>query len=309
MTIRSGGGPNQRASFVPATLQDYGNHLSLFVVFDKKAGWIRITDSVVGEMELFDDVGMSSAPAPYGHHIANRESFKDTINSPTVAVRRIRHSIELYAANKWGPPITKCNLPFEPGVSSTPSQVFFITRGKQTQLVPCPLPSNHSSTPPLWTVHWKSSPTHVSGRIYNPEVVDDDMLPFIQIVAFGEGGIEVQEVPISLLTQGKGKGKGRIPEPLWAHEDLGGPVGFLCTGGHWDEFGQMRSADQLSRSSSTSDVSTNSSSTCGSEEMMAKLKKQEGMYGWWCKDFQDWRVFWIGGSTASADDADEGSPT
>ena len=298
MTIRGGSGHNQRASYIPSTLQDYGNHLSLFVVFDKKAGWIRITDSVVGEMELFDDGGLSSS---YGHH-GSRDSFKDTINSPTIAVRRIRHSIEVYAANKWGPPITKCNLPFEPGVSPTPSQVFFITRGKQTQLVPCPLPSNYSSTPPLWTVHWKSPPTHVSGRIYNPEVDGDDMLPFIQIVAFGEGGIEVQEVPISLLMQGMGKGKGRSPEPLWAHEDLGGPVGFLCKGGHWDEFVQTC---QLSRSSSTSDVSTTSS---GTEEMMAKQKKQEGVYGWWCKDFQDWRIFWIGGAVSTDEaDADEDS--
>lgn len=344
MTIRNGSHNNPRASYIPSTLpQDYGNHLSLFVVFDKKAGCIRIADSVVGEMELFDDGGLSlsassstfssSSSSPGTHHsTSGRDST--VINSPTIAVRRIRHSIEMYAANKWGPPITKLNLPFEPGVSTTPSQVLFITRGKQTHLVPCPLPSNYASTPPLWTAHWKSPPTHVSGRVYNPElfpVMDDDdnddeyyngerkgrrkrMLPFIQIVAFGEGGIEIQEVPISLLilTQGKGKEKGKArappPDSSRTHEDLGGPVGFLCNGGRWDDYVHRQPATSSSssssssldhsRSSSTSDISSSGASngTCESEEMLAKLKKQEGVYGWWCKDLQDWRVFWIGGT-------------
>jgi len=346
MTIRNGSHNNPRASYIPSTLpQDYGNHLSLFVVFDKKAGWIRIADSVVGEMELFDDGGLSLSASSSTSTSTPSSSGRDStvINSPTLAVRRIRHSIEMYAANKWGPPITKLNLPFEPGVSPTPSQVLFITRGKQTHLVPCPLPSNYASSPPLWMAHWKSPPTHVSGRVYNPElfpVADDDdddddeyydeydgerkggrrkgMLPFIQIVAFGEGGIEVQEVPISLLimTQGKGKEKGKArvpPDSLRTHEDLGGPVGFLCKGGRWDDYVQRQSAtsssQDVSRSSSTSDVSTSGAShgTCESEEILTKLKKQEGVYGWWCKDLQDWRVFWIGGTASFADgELDEG---
>ncbi|KAK2465976.1 hypothetical protein APHAL10511_001617 [Amanita phalloides] len=307
MTIRTGSNNNQRSSYVPSTLQDYGNHHSLFVAFDKKATWIRIADSAVGEMALFDD-GLSSStaqfglPASYAHHAVGRDSHKESINSPTGAVRRIRHSIEAYAANKWGASIIKCDLPFEPGVSPTPSQVLFITRGRQTQVVPCPLPANYASVPPLWTVFWKSSPTHVLGRIYNPATDDDDRLPFLQIVAFGEGGIEVQEVPISLLGQGTGKGKGRTLEPSQAHEDLGGPVGFLCKGGHWDDFVESSAGEQLSRHSSTSDLSTTSIISYGSDEMLAKLKKQEGVYGWWCKDLQDWRVFWIGGTTAIAED-------
>jgi len=58
-----------------------------------------------------------------------------------------------------------------------------------------------------------------------------------------------------------------------------------------------------------SDVSTSGASngTCETEEILIKLKKQEGVYGWWCKDLQDWRVFWIGGTASSANgELDEG---
>lgn len=299
VTFRNGNGNNARASYVPSTLQDYGNHLSLFVVFDKKAIWIRIADSAVGEMELYDDSLSSSPPhqhshpAHYTHHVVGRDGFKDTMGSPTATVRRIRHSIETYAANKWTAPVTKCDLPFEPSTYFTPSQVLIMTRGRQTQVFPCPLPANYTCSPPLWTVHWRSPPTHVLGRICTSETEDSDLLPFLQIVAFSEGGIEVQEVPVSLLMPGKGKGKGRMTDLSHAHEDLGGPAGFLCKGGHWDDFVETYSMRVLSRHSSSSNVSLTSNNNYGSETLV-KPKKQEGVYGWWCKDLQDWRVFWIG---------------
>ncbi|KAF8622155.1 hypothetical protein AX15_007273 [Amanita polypyramis BW_CC] len=311
VSIRSGNGGSPRTSYVPSALQDYGNHLSLFVIFDKKAGWIRITDSAVGEIELFNDnasVSLSSQhgyPVHPGHLNVSRDTFKETISSPTSTVRRIRHSMEvLHLSSKWSAPISKCNLSFEPGISS---QILFITRGKQTQIVPCPLPASYSSMPPLWTAHWKTPPSHVLGRTCDFEI-EDDGIPFLQIIAFGEGGIEIQEVPVDLLIPGKGKGKGPALEHSCAHEDLGGPVGFLCTGGHWDHFVDASSTDPISRSySNSSDTSMMSNTSYGSEEMVAKFKKKEGIYGWWCKDLQDWRVFWIGGTVSVDQNSDDSS--
>ncbi|KAM6496153.1 hypothetical protein JOM56_008859 [Amanita muscaria] len=298
-TIRPNG-HKRNNSGPPSLLHDYGTHLSLFVVFDKKAGWIRIADSAVGEMEISDDFNEVSSSSSH-------TLVKDTINSPTNTVRRIRNSfIELQSPNKWGPPITKCNLPFEPGISLLPSQVHLVTRGRQTQVVPCPLPANFSFTP-LWNVWWRTAPSYVLGRLYSSGG-DCDTPPFLQIVALGDDGIEVQEVALYHLTQGKGKGKARVMDPLRAREDLGGPVGFLCGGGHWNNYEEMCARNGLRSSSSSSILSLDSSNSGGTfdtDEKIAKLKRQEGVYGWWCKDFQDWRIFWMGGTSIDDDDDDE----
>lgn len=47
---------NGRSMSLRPPTTNYGTQLSIFVVFEKekKAGWIRLADSAVGEMEMFD---------------------------------------------------------------------------------------------------------------------------------------------------------------------------------------------------------------------------------------------------------------
>ncbi|KAG5648735.1 hypothetical protein DXG03_000082 [Asterophora parasitica] len=214
------------------TTLNYGTHLSLFVVFEKKAGWIRLADSAVGEMELYI-VGGSNT-----HRASDTSSTSSLRNKPGVA-----------------------------------RDVHLITRGKLTHILPSPLPVGVSSYPPLFVASWRS------------------------MIALSEHGVEVQEVPLSFLSKGKGKGKSRHSEdPLWAEEDFGGDVGFLCSGGHWDQSHHLFHRQRLSRSySTTSTISANSFTSMESGDVLDKMKKEEGVYAWRREGLEDWRVFWIGG--------------
>jgi hypothetical protein len=255
---------------------NYGTHLSLFVVFDKKAGWIRLADSAVGELELYD-VG-------YGQLQRHGDSIKS----------RSRISMEGHCITTRWIPLSHCELPLpnEPGMTT---KVYLLTRGRQTHIVPAPLRCSLSS-PPLYAVTWHSPPIHVSARICQPS--SDQYSPsFMQLIAFGgENGLEVQEIPLSSL--GKGKQKARAEEPVHAEEDFGGDSGYLCSGGHWDASDlKLHFPQGLERMSSTS--SAMSGVSVGSMEsamLVEKLKREEGIYGWYRKGVEDWRVFWVGGS-------------
>ncbi|KAF5387603.1 hypothetical protein D9615_000730 [Tricholomella constricta] len=275
-----------RASTSSTTL-NYGTHLSLFVVFDKKAGWIRLADSAVGEMELHDVGGAHS------HRASDMPSTGSLLKS--------RMSLEAHHLSRWIAPV-RCTLPVpnKPGVTR---DVHLITRGKHTHIVPCPLPVCPSSYPPLFATTWRSTPTSVSARVCQPSPDCGYSLPFLQIIALGENGVEVQEVSLSFLGKGKGKAQ-HIQEPLRAEEDLGGDSGFLCVGGHWDQSHHLFHRQQLSRSySTTSAISATSFTSMESEDLLDKMKKEEGVYAWCRKGLEDWRVFWIGGSLT--DDAED----
>ena len=86
-------------------------------------------------------------------------------------------------------------------------------------------------------------------------------------------------------------------------EDLGGDVGFLYSGGHWDASDHRfhLPPEALARSSSTS--SGISIGSVESSELVEKLKQEEGIYGWYRKGLEDWRVFWVGGSGHDSDDS------
>ncbi|KAG6808595.1 hypothetical protein H0H92_003606 [Tricholoma furcatifolium] len=265
-----------------ATLLNYGTHLSLFVIFDKKAGWIRIADSAVGEIEL------------YGVGSQNRASDASSTSS-----RRSRMSFDVaHQTPKWITPIP-CTIPIpqEPGVMR---EVMLVTRGIHTHIVPSPLLVGPSAYPPLSVVTWRSPPTSISARISTD---NNTSKPFLQLIGLGGNGIEVQEISTSFL--GKGKAV-HIDEPLQAEEDLGGETGFLCNGGHWDQSHHLFHRQRLSRSFSA--VSANSSISMDTEYMAEKLKKEEGIYAWCRKGFEDWRVLWLGGPLTGAveeeDDAD-----
>ncbi|KAF9498711.1 hypothetical protein BDN71DRAFT_353746 [Pleurotus eryngii] len=300
----------------------YDTQLSLFVIFDKKAGWIRLADSAVGEITLPEEAG-SSSPLSHSHSLRSRESF-----SP---VRRSRMSMEFGSHSpRWILPV-KCELPLptaQPRHIPT-QEVYLVTRGKHTHIMPSPLPSNVASCPPLTTVTWKNAPNHVAPRVCNPAVMGldmDDIPPYLQLVSMCEDGIEVQEIPLSFLSLGKGKGKVTTPpvESIWTEEDVGGSTGFLCHGGHWDayseysEYGmegfggiapgfgprfQAHLAGGITRSLSTaSDMSFNSLQT---EDIALRLKQEQGIYGWCRRGVSDYRVFWVGGSLVQDLDDEE----
>lgn len=260
---------------------DYGTHLSLFVVFDKKAGWIRLADSAVGELELYD-VGN-------GHFQPHRDSVRPRSK---ISMEGTHH-----VAAKWISP-THCELPL-PNEPVLTTGVYFLTFGRQTHIVLSPLRCS-SSHPPLYVLAWHSAPLSISTRVCHSPADDRPSSPFLQVIAFGgEDGIEVQEISLSFL--GTGKRKASLDEPVRAKEDFGGDVGFLFSGGHWDASNHKFHLPPQAMARSSSTLSGMSVGSVESSDLIDKLKREEGIYGWYRKGVEDWRVFWVGGS--SADDS------
>lgn len=286
-TIRGASEHSRTSSSASATL-NYGTHLSLFVIFDKKAGWIRVADSAVGEIELFESGGAQT----------HRHGHGDSLNAAlsTSSILRSRMSLEgHHHVPKWTTPV-RCELPV-PGQNGMTRSVHLLTRGKQTHIVPCPLPIIPLSYPPLLAIAWQDPPTSISVRVCEPPDENElGLTPFLQLIAFGgTAGIEVQEISLSFLR--KGKGKARLEEPVRIEEDTGGATGFLCTGGHWDQLDHVLQRQSLHRSSSASSTTSNQSfDSMASEDLVNKMKREEGIYAWCRKGAQDWRIFWIGGS-------------
>lgn len=267
----------------------YGTHLSLFVVFDKKAGWIRLADSAVGEVELSEDGG----PQPAGF-LYSRDTFASNVSATTLRQKaRVSFDIRESAA-KWLLPI-RCELPVPGQEMMNMQPVHILTRGKRTHILPCPLPTRSSSIPPLHAVFWKTPPKHVSARLLPGGYDPINEPPLLQLIAFGENGVEIQEMGVSFMST-KGKGRAYPEETLWAEEDLGGEVGFLTVGGNWDRVEQIYGSQALSSASSMFSVDT-----MDSTDIHAHLKKEEGIYGWCRKGLEDWRVFWVGGSSHHLD--------
>ncbi|KIY70389.1 hypothetical protein CYLTODRAFT_371136 [Cylindrobasidium torrendii FP15055 ss-10] len=281
-TLRASLSHSHRALASPSNTLNYGTQLSLFVVFEKKAGWIRLADSAVGELEMFDD---GIGPRASGGHTRDPSS---PLNS-----RKSRLSIDASAIlGKWIP-IVQIDLPV-PGGASTKT-VHILTRGRKTHILPCPLPVGSVACRPMKALLWKSPPTSVTPRIATDELGE----PFLQVVALGEAGIEVHEIPIDFLNRGGAGGKGKeratVPsqESIWVEDDQQGAAGFLCAGGHWDQ-PQYSPYHPLFRTRSTaSDASWTSAET---EDLHAQMERQQGMYAWCCKGLEDWRIFWLGGS-------------
>lgn len=283
----------------------YGTQLSIFVIFDKKAGWIRVADSAVGELDLYEDGGAHAQTQQ------QQGSSRDTLSTAmsSTSIRRSRMSLESSSnTGKWVPPV-RCELPLPDNPGAT-RRVHLLTRGKVTHIVPCPLPANASLYPPLKIVAWQTAPTHVSARVCLPSPEDHDLPPpFVQLIAMGENGVEVQEMSVSFLS--KGKGKARLADAIRAETDVGGHTGFLANGGHWDHsnqaFHRVGGLSGLNRSYSTSsDMSANSFDSMGSEDMLVRMARQQGIYGWCRKGMQDWRVFWVGGPLTDDEDPDGG---
>jgi len=269
---------NTRSTTAVKPCVGYSTQLCIFVIFDKKAGVIRIADSAVGEVELPND------PAFNIDGLQMRESLA------SISSRRSR-MLDTVVPSK-GPWVLPERLELPPVITdnqlSSFRAVYFLSRGKQTQIFPAPLPANLSNTQPFFTLTWESQPSHVSPRICHS--AETGVPPFLQLVALGEDGVEVQEISLSVLN----KGKGRAEEPVRTSADILGDAGFLCVGGHWHRPGYPH---QMTRPYSTvSAVSGTSFDSLETEEIIAKMEMEQGIYGWCRKGLEDWRVFWVGGT-------------
>ncbi|KAH6914688.1 hypothetical protein BKA70DRAFT_1256765 [Coprinopsis sp. MPI-PUGE-AT-0042] len=299
------------------TTINYGTQLALFVVFEKKASWIRVADSAVGEFELREDGGPSGSGS-------TQLNVRDSLASPSGSVRlRSRLSMvgERESASRWILP-AKCELPvplevkqFASDIGLATKTVYLLTRGKRSHLLPCPLPSKSSSVPPLHVIYWRNPPRHVAVRICHPSRGGITVAPrfsqqkptLFQAVAFGEQGMEVYETTVLslFLASGPSKGKGRsVASPydsIRADEDLGGETGYLSYGGNWDRADELYGgAPGLERQNSAS-----SYSSLGSDAVAGVLRDEIGMYGWCRKGSGDYRIFWVGGSYGDGDEETE----
>jgi hypothetical protein len=265
----------------------YDPQLSLFVIFEKKAGWIRLVDSAVGEVELYDK-GVHTSP-----------QLTHSTLSPTSRRQKSSFSIpEKETKGVWVPP-ERIELPLPPSSHNhRPSKtVHILTRGRYSHIVPSPRPASLSASSPLYIASWESIPFHITARLCTKGEGDS----FLQLVALGEDGVEVQELSLSFLN--KGKGKARAEEVRRSQVDVGGSAGVLCGGGHWHRprFAQLSRTDSIASETSFDILS--------SEEIAAKLQVEQGIYGWCRKGLEDWRVFWVGGDgeEEDVDDDDEGA--
>lgn len=244
-------------------------------MFEKKAGLIRIADSAVGEVELLDD-GVSSLHqqllSPGGNSSLTRRNRSSWDGKGFVKDNK----------SPWIAP-TKVTLSSTPGLPSLTQNMYILTRGKHSHLLPYPLPANIASTPAFRVLHWSSPPAHVQTRTCHPK---DGSPSFLQVIAFSEDGVEVQELDLSAITERKGKGR----EPIRAQSDVGGcGTGFLVVGGHWDKQAAADLSPTIYEESDTDTLSEMSS-----EELAGVLHAQEGIYAWMRKDAADWRIVWLG---------------
>lgn len=249
--------------------------------------WVRLGDSVVGEVELPDDEG------PPVSHLFSRIS---TVSTTTLRTRA-RLSLDIReSVSRWLVPV-RCELPV-PGQIDTLRSVYILTRGKRTHIIPCPFPARSPPTPPLYAFFWKSSPKYISPRVIHANNTDDSISkpPLLQLVAFSDNGIEVQESTLTFL-RNKGKGRAMPDDLIKAEEDIGGDTGFLAVGGNWDQLDHLYG----SRPSMTGQ----SMDSMDSLDLITRLRRDEGIYGWCRKGFEDWRVFWVGGDRLTEDTAQD----
>lgn len=232
---------------------------------------------------------------------------KDTLSvGSSLGPRRSRASIDFMAFKEvksaWILPFT-VDLPalqLPGGDISTEKSVYVLTRGKNTHIVPAPLPAAIQNAAPIHTFTWCSNPSSISARVCVPKTRPSTKAyqtqPFFQLTGFGDDGVEVQEIPLAALLCAYGsKGKGRgvaLADPCRGQSFIG-ETGFLAQGGHWHRLPEATAPPALERTDSSS--STRSFESVQTDEFVAQLKAEAGMYGWLKKSGEDWRVFWVGG--------------
>jgi hypothetical protein len=258
----------------------HGSQLSLFVIFEKKAGLIRIADSAVDEIEMFDD-GTQPPMLP--------------ISEKSPSLRRSLQAFDAFGFghNHKGAWLPLCSLEVPTGAFTedrTPltRPIVLISRGRQTHIHPSPLPVPLAWSAPLRSIWWSHPPTHVTARVCS----GIERLPFLQVIAYGDG-VEVVELDFSFLAPRaglSGKGKGRAPpvEPtVKAYTPVFDYSRFACRGGEWHLLDITHGRPEVRRSMQSVDG-------LDTREWVERVKKDEGFYGWYMKDVEDYRVFWMG---------------
>jgi len=319
----------QRPSSFAATVLN--PQLSLFVVFEKKVGLIRIVNSAVGEVAFFEE------PTPFTSRdsLTCAPSFSPSPSSlapgglVSLSGRRSRTSLDGFGLAKdsnrgaWTLP---AKLDFSAPISTPstasvatpvdawdaetqPQSLYFVTRGKQSFALRCPLPASMHATVPLVTFHWRSPPTYVVPRVIDVDYGGGSECSgatttataarrgrVLQLTAFSEDGLEIQETLLSSLF-GKERSRNVAEEAVVSSEVVLGETGFLSRGGHWHR--PYDAPLDLNRSYSVrSGVSVD---TMATEEVVSRLELGQGTYGWQRKGLEDWRVFWIGGAGETDD--------
>lgn len=279
------------------TLPQYPHQLSLFVVFEKKAGLIRIADSAVGEVELCDENKEGSA-FPLLSAAAAAAANSGTLNRRSRASWDGKGGFLREHKATWVPPI-KIVLPGPANRPYFSQSMYLLTRGKHSYILPYPLPANLTAFPPHRTLTWNFAPAAVSVRVCIP-LPGEGIPAFIQVIAFGEDGLEVHEVPFTSISERKGKGKSKATgdEPIHAMTDAGGETGFLCPGGHW----HRAHCSDLARNDSAMSCDSSASVENFVTDTSRQMRVEEGIYGWVRRGMEDWRVFWVGGTSGRAEE-------
>lgn len=287
----------------PLSQLTYSAQMAVFIVFEKKAGLIRVADAAVTEVEMYD-AGSGSGLLGGGSLMPTKDSLSV---GGSLGPRRSRASIDFMAFKEgkgaWILP-SLVDLPAVqlPGGDISPEKsVYVLTRGKNTHIVPAPLPAVIQHVAPIHTLVWLSSPSSITARVCVPQTTPSrtkspETPPFLQLIGFSEDGVEAQEIPLAALLQvsnTKGKGKGvALADPRRGQAFIG-ETGFLAYGGHWHRTPEIAAPPVMERADSTS--STRSSESVHTDEVVARLKAEAGVYGWLRKSVEDWRVFWVGG--------------
>ena len=272
-------GPRLRRVSSPGD-STYGSQLSLFVVFDKKAGLIRIGDSAVDEIEMYDD-GTQPPVLP--------------ISEKSPSLRRSLQAFDAFGFghNHKGAWLPLCSLAVPTGAfakDGTPltRPIVLVSRGRQTHIHPSPLPVPLAWSAPLRSIWWNQPPSHVTARVCSGV----DRPPFLQVIAYGDG-VEVVELDFSFLVSrtglgGKGKGRAAPVEPtVKAYAPAFDHSRFACRGGEWHLLDTTHGRPEVRRSMQSVDG-------LNTRELVDRVKMDEGFYGWYMKDMEDYRVFWMG---------------
>lgn len=293
---------NHRHSKVPSTTLSYSAQMAIFIIFDKKAGLIRIADSAVTEVEMYDSSG-------YGF-LGSRDSLA-AAGVPTM--RRSRASIDFTALREgkgvWVLPSLVELPPVQtPGGGLTPARsMYILTRGKQSHIVPAPLPATIQATAPLYLITWNSHPSTVTPRVCLPPLYKSSKSaktpPFLQLIGMGEDGLEVHEIPLITLSNKKGKEREGVPVEATHIQSFVGETSFLASGGRWHQLGSCLTAPQLERADSA--TSTSSYESSETDEVVLQMRAAAGVYCSLRKDIEDWRVIWVGGDSNEVDEHDE----
>lgn len=190
------------------------------------------------------------------------------------------------------------------GEPAYPAQVALLTRGRRTDVIALPLRTPVGARAPLCSVQWVTAPSKVAPRVCYPDPSSggspgEFQGPYLQIVAFLKEGVDVAEIPLSMLrldrssSKGKGKatGAGGSGEVRLVKVDVGGPAGYLAPGGRWHRFGSKGSPDGergerrgVQRADSAWSVSSWDSTVQDHQREKEKQRRaEEGCYAWVCR--------------------------